>query len=433
MPRFHHLTDDERRTVDHGLKERLSLRKIATLIGKHPATVAREIKARRRPSDKSAQGRIPNRCVHRPACDKIQLCMDRPNCLRKCASCTLCNTRCKQFAEHHCAKLKKSPYVCNGCPDEARCVLRKMYYIHTPAHKNYREILVETRKGANITEAELLAIDTVLTPASLKGKSIHHTMVNHPDRFTVCERTVYRYTNARLLTAKRGDMPRMCRLKPRKRKSLEHKVDTKCRLGRTYEDFLRFIADNPGANIVEMDTVHGRVGGKVLLTLKDRRSGLLLAVLLEHNDSQSVIDAFTHLWDIFGETLFRDVFFVILTDNGSEFSNPCALETAPDGTPRARVFYCDPCRSDQKGAIEREHSEFRRILPKGSTFDPLAQADINLVLCHTNSYTRPGLGDKSPYDLFAFLHGVEVLECLGLRRIPADDIILKPSLLAHTL
>jgi hypothetical protein len=43
------------------------------------------------------------------------------------------------------------------------------------------------------------------------------------------------------LSARNIDMPRVCRLKPRKSKPIEHKVDKQCRVGRTYEDFLKFM------------------------------------------------------------------------------------------------------------------------------------------------------------------------------------------------
>lgn len=111
-------------------------------------------------------------------------------------------------------------------------------------------------------------------------------------------------------------------LKPRARKPVEHKVDTKCRIGRTYEDYQAFIATAPELATVEMDTVVGRRGGKVLLTLQFVRCGFMLAFLRERNDSQSVIDVFSRLWTLAGADLFRRLFPVLLTDNGSEFSSP---------------------------------------------------------------------------------------------------------------
>ena len=424
-----HLTDLERLEIEHSLRQRTSLKKIAAQLGKHHSTLSREILSRRIASDKGAFGRLTNRCIHRADCDRRQLCMDKPDCVRRCVACPRCNRICAAFREDVCAKLSRAPYICNGCKEESRCVLRKQYYLHNPAHRNYRDVLVQTRRGANVTEDELLGLDALVSPLIKKGQSIHHVLANHPDRFDLHEKTVYRYVRGGLLAAKNGDMPRVCMLKPRARKPVEHKVDTKCRIGRTYADYQAFIAAAPEPATVEMDTVVGRRGGKVLLTLQFVRCGFMLAFLRERNDSQSVIDVFARLWTLAGAELFRNLFPVLLTDNGSEFSNPNALELDPDGQRRTRVFYCDPCATNQKSRIERNHEFIRMVLPKGTSFDHLSQADVDKLMSHVNSYSRPSLQDKSPCELFRFLHGADRLDLLGVRQIPANEILLKPRLI----
>ena len=52
----------------------------------------------------------------------------------------------------------------------------------------------------------------------------------------------------------------------------------------------------------------------------------MLAFIREHNDAQSVIDIFNNLQDILGIDKFKELFILILTDNGSEFSNPNEIE-----------------------------------------------------------------------------------------------------------
>lgn len=363
MAKNKHLTDAERLEIEHGLRHGLSLKKIPAKIGKHHSTVVREIRARCVDSDKSAYGLIANRCASRLSCDRRQLCADRPDCVRRCSACRLCNSVCRGFVEQVCPKLA-APYVCNGCGDERNCVLRKRYYLHNPAHADYRGILVGDREGANITQGELLALDGLVSPLVKGGQSVHHVLANNPDLFSVNEKTVHRYIAGGLLSAKNGDMPRVCSLKPRTRKPVAHKVDTKYRIGRTYADYQVFMAAAPDTRVVEMDSVIGRVGGKVLLTLLFRDCGLMLAFLRDRNDSQSVIDAFALLWELAGPDLFRRLFPVLFTDNGSEFCNPLALENAPDGPPRSRLFYCDPCASWQKGRVERNHEFLRLVLPK---------------------------------------------------------------------
>ncbi len=125
---------------------------------------------------------------------------------------------------------------------------------------------------------------------------------------------------------------------------------------------------------------------------------------------------------------FQKLFPVILTDNGSEFSNPAALET--NGTKLTSIFYCDPSSPYQKTSVEKNHDLIRLILPKGDSFDHLNQADINLMMNHINSYSREKLNNRSPYQSFSFLYGQDILAKIGASYVPANEIILRPSLLS---
>lgn len=141
-----------------------------------------------------------------------------------------------------------------------------------------------------------------------------------------------------------------------------------------------------------MDSVEGRKGGKVLLTLHFVKAELMLAFLRDANDSQSVLNCFDRLYLELGSNVFSSLIPLILTDNGSEFSNPKAIESDRQGNPRTRIFYCDPSSPGQKASIEKNHEFIRYVLPKGTSFDSLAQADISLLMDHINSYSRESLG-----------------------------------------
>ena len=103
-------------------------------------------------------------------------------------------------------------------------------------------------------------------------------------------------------------------------------MDKGCRIGRSYKDFLEYLEKNPDTSVVQMDSVIGTVGGKCLLTIHFVESSLILAFLREANTSQSVIDVFDDLQERLGIELFKRIFPLIVTDNGSEFSNPMAIE-----------------------------------------------------------------------------------------------------------
>jgi len=438
------LTEGDRLRIDDGLRCHKTVYAIAKELRRPARTVMREIRSRTKESNKGAAYRVSNRCVHRMDCQKMHICA---HCLydgnRHCRFCRQCNSHCDDFVEDVCTRLSRPPYVCNGCAEESKCVLRKRFYIHLAAQKDYRKRLVETRRGANITEAELLKFDETLYNLTEQGQSIHAVMACHADLFAVNEKTIYRYVNGGLLHTKRHDLPRACTLKPRKAKSVEHKVDTKCRIGRTYSDYLRFIQQNPGLPVTEMDTVEGVKGGKVFLTLMFMPYGFMVALLLSAKTSANVTEAFAmilrRLTVRFGDTggfeIFARLFPVILTDNGTEFSAPSRIETDVEGNCLTQIYYCDPNSAFQKAHVERNHELLRNILPKGTpylestSFDALTQADVDLVMSHVNSYIRQSLRDRTPYDLFTAAFGTQVAELFGIHAVPADDIVLKPSLL----
>jgi len=94
---------------------------------------------------------------------------------------------CPDFEEQVCYKLYEPPYVCNGCADEFICVLCKKYYINRKAHEAYRETLVESRIGANITQDELLVLDEMVSHLIGRGQSVHHVVANNADKFAYVE------------------------------------------------------------------------------------------------------------------------------------------------------------------------------------------------------------------------------------------------------
>lgn len=428
MTKNKHLTNDERLQIERLLSEQSSISRIAEKLGKNKSTISREIRARAISSDKGAPYRIRNRCVSRMECNKRHLCLDKTRCTRKCPTCKLCNEICPDYVEQICYKLYEPPYCCNGCIDEYQCVLRKRFYINKKAHEAYREMLVESRLGANITEDELLVLDELVSPLIRRGQSVHHIVKNNADNLNICEKSIYRYVDGGLLSAKNIDMPRVCRMKPRKTKPAVHKVDSSCRIGRTYAEYKAFMKETT-VSVVEMDSVIGRIGGKVLLTLMFTSCDFMLAFIRDRNTSQSVIDTFDWLYELLGAQIFKTLFPLLLTDNGSEFSNPLKLEFDKNGNKRTMIFYCDPYSSFQKPHVEVNHEFIRRVLPKGKSFDNLEQSDINLMMSHINSYSRDKLGNKSPLDVFSFLYGRRTLNKLGISKILPNNIIHKPELL----
>ena len=58
------------------------------------------------------------------------------------------------------------------------------------------------------------------------------------------------------------------------------------------------------------------------------------------------------------------------------------LRTILKGEKEACLFFCDPMQSCQKAQIEKNHTLFRDIVPKGSSFDHFTQDTVNLIFSH---------------------------------------------------
>jgi IS30 family transposase len=177
-----------------------------------------------------------------------------------------------------------------------------------------------------------------------------------------------------------------------------------------------------------MDLVIGRPGGVCLMTLHWLRAGFMIGILIPNKCAENVTAVFDGLHEELGPELFARLFPVILTDRGTEFSNPSRIEKRDDGTRRTWVFFCDPMNSNQKSQLERNHELVREILPKGVSFDPLTQAQASLALSHVNAYVRYVNGNKTPYDVFEFLYGEGTAEKLHIAKIDPKEVVLKPRL-----
>jgi IS30 family transposase len=429
MTNHKHLTLDDRSYIQTSLNSDFSFRRIAEQLNKHPSTISKEVRRHRELHLTGAHGRITNRCIHKKTCTVQGLCETLDCRFNHCRSCKKCNRVCSGFQEEHCLFLSRPPYVCNGCKQKNRCVLKKYLYSALTAHKNYLDTLSSCREGISYTEDEIQGIDEVIAPLVKKNQSIHHIYVSQADKLICSERTIYNLVDQCVLTVRNIDLPRKVRYRPRRR-SKPFKVDKNCRIGRSHQDFLTYLQEHPDTPIVQMDTVEGRKGGKVLLTIFFTQADLMLIYLRDRNTSQSVIDTFDLLEQTLGSETFRRLFPVILTDNGTEFSNPAAIETDHMGRQRTRLFFCDPASPHQKAEIERSHEFIRMVLPKGNSLDHLTQNGVCLLACHINSLIRKKLNDRSPATTFSFFHGAQTLRDLNLAAIPPEEVTLSPALLA---
>ena len=388
MTKHKHLTLSDRNDIQLGLERGETFKAIGQSILKDPTTVSKEVKRNKQIRD-STSNNLP------------------------------------------CPLLDKAPFVCNGCPKRRQnCGFKKIFYLAKQAQKQYEQTLVESREGTPLNSKTFWDMDKVISEGVKKGQHIYHILKTH--NLDVSSSTVYRHIRKEYLSIAPIDLVRAVKFKER-RKSKLPSIPKEAKKGRSYEDFQNYLALNQLDSWLEMDTVMGRMGGKVLLTFNLSFCNFIFARLL---DNKTALEVTKHLYDI-KNTLhqadkdFCQLFPVILTDNGGEFARVDDIEMDVRG--ESKLFFCDPNRSDQKGRIEKNHTLIRDILPKGTSFDNLTQEDINLVCSHVNSVKRAALNGKSAYELFAFTYGEEISKLLGISKIPAEDVCQSSKLLQHKI
>lgn len=429
-----HLTREDRYEIQKGLREHRTFQEISEIIGCSPDTISKEIRKHRyhKVREKNPYQYVkPNRCKHRDTCRRRDVCNKRKGhkCRIPCRECLRCNELCPDFVDAPCPIEKKAPYVCNNCPKSSRCLFDKYLYNADCAHREYLEELHESRRGVDMTRDELASLDSLVSPLIQKGQPITHILANHAEDIPCSERTLYRYIDMGILTARNLDMHRTVRYRKRKHYTKQPKVSYRKKKGHHYPDYLEYLKQNPGIRVVQMDTVEGVKGGKLLQTLLWPENNLMLAFLIDSKEMVNTVSTFDRLEEQLGAEAFREWFPVVLTDNGCEFADPELFERGLDGSPRTKLFYCEPRHSEQKGELEKNHEYIRYVLPKGTAFDELTQEQVLLMVNHINNTTRPKLHGATPMKKALQSFDKNAMERIGLTIILPDDVSLKPGLL----
>lgn len=413
-----HLTLSERKQIQFFIEQHYSLRQIGIELGKDPTTIKKEILNHRKVTKKSS---YPMECKNFKTCTNGRICP------------------CEDYEKFVCQRRDKSPGVCNKCPTRY-CRYERIMYDAKLAQEEYQRNLVDCRTGINITAREFKAYSDIIVPLIAQGQSPYVVVTQNP-QLGITTKTLYNwiewgYFNEYGIdnTSLREKVSR--RIPKSKKQAYKKRKDNSYIIGRTYEDFLKECNNCPKETkgIVEMDTVYNDKSGPYIQTFKFLSYGFLFAVIHQTKTSISMCDGINLLYEILGKKLFTENVRIIVTDRGTEFSNPHAMEVALDGSKRTSVFYCDPMQSQQKGSIEREHKTLRALVPKNKSFGEIRlnrQDDLNKILSHLNSYPREHLDGKSPFSYLKFMNEslYTAFVNYGIIEIPIESVTINSTLL----
>jgi IS30 family transposase len=397
MKKNKHMTFDDRHEIQMCLDRGMTFKAIANRIGKDQTTVSKEVKKHITVN--------PSEAVEHT------------------------NSSGVPIVKPPCPELLKAPFVCNGCKKRrTRCSFQKQLYLAKNAHTEYETLLVESREGIALNKDEFYEMDAVLTAGIKKGQHLYHIMQTHD--LGISQATAYRHLHRGYLSVSKLDFPRVVKFKKRNQPRKDY-IPKEAKIGRTYNDFLDHVETSGISSWVEMDTVIGRIGGKAIMTFDFTFCNFMFGLLLDDKTAAEAARMIRELKQTFScnSIRFGDVFPLLLTDNGGEFANISAFIADEGGEIETDLFFCDPYQSSQKPKVEKNHTLFRDIVPKGESFDNFTQEVVNLVFSHVNSVKRKSLNGKSPFEVFAFTFNEKIAHLLGVKSIPATEVIQSPALL----
>ena len=414
-----HLTVQERIIIEKGIENGSTKAAIALTIGKDKSTVGKGIKKHRELVHKSSYkincANMKN-CSHNHVCDN-----------------------CADFKPFTCNRRDRSPGACNGCSKYTHCRYDKYRYKADFSHKKYREDLVDSRTGINMSYEECKAMADIIVPLIKAGHSPYHIVTNHPE-LNISEKTLYNYIENGIFR-EFGLLDIDLRIKTKRKitkkasNKYKKREDKKYLNGRTYDDFINYTAENKNLSVVEMDTVYNNGSTDPFMqTFKFLDYSFMFIVYQEEKTAKSMVEGVDLLEKILGEDLFNKEVAIIKTDRGSEFCDAEGFEKEENESRRTRIFYCDPMASGQKGSLENNHKEIRYICPKENDLKDLglnSQEKANLIVSHINSQSKEHLKGKSPLEVMEFMNPAlyQKFKDFGIERINKDNIVLKPYLL----
>ena len=154
------ITIDDRINLQAAIAKGISLTSVCKLLKKNRTTIYRELTHYYyvKTSTQSC-----SHCARLEQCKKEQY-IRRPK-----------HEKCKDFEAIRCDKLKRYPYVCNGCNILRYCKNDKRYYDCSKAEAMSLQNRISTRKRKLLSKDDISIINNIVSPLIKEnGQSIHH-------------------------------------------------------------------------------------------------------------------------------------------------------------------------------------------------------------------------------------------------------------------
>ncbi|WP_299881754.1 IS30 family transposase [uncultured Cocleimonas sp.] len=159
----------------------------------------------------------------------------------------------------------------------------------------------------------------------------------------------------------------------------------------TIEERPEFINQRKFYGDWEVDTMIGRQGGVVLVTLVERKSKLCLIGLSARKTAQAVKETMLKLLGTLSSFVHT-----LTYDNGPEFAEHREIDKELE----CQAYFARPYCSGDRGLNENTNGLIRQYLPKRSSFDDVKQSRIDFIMHRLNNRPRKTLNVRTPNEVF---------------------------------
>jgi len=316
------------------------------------------------------------------------------------------------------------------CPKKAYCGQEKIFYNFEKVD-DYSINVSRSRMHTHLSRNDLDYIDQIIYEGVVSnGQSLHHIYVGSKLLQSMCsERTIRRIIYRGELKTKAHMLRRYVVYKHEyiKPKEIYCKKDVRAYVNKTYSDYIDYIEHNKSKNIMQFDSVIGKINDKKsILTKTFKKYGFQYGTLIQKGNPRSVDYAIRNIKKKIGDELFYKIFAINIAHNGSEFTTFYNIEYDCDGLIKCKSFFTRPYNLSDKAECGSDHRLVQYFCPKGKSLNDITQEQIDKMYSNINSYVRESQNNQCPYDLIKNKFGKKFLDLINIKRIPNKKVKLKP-------
>ena len=251
--------------------------------------------------------------------------------------------------------------------------------------------LLEVRSGCPVSDATLRSVEQMLREGQWSPEQISGSIRLCEEVANISYETIYKHIYRDKDAG--GDLHTHLRHRP---KSYRKRGSGRERRGRLKDQVMidqrpPVVEERSRIGDWEMDTVIGRPGGPVLVTMVERMSRYTLIGLA---GSKEALDVSSEIIKAMGA--HRDKVLTTTYDNGKEFAHHKLIGQVLE----ASAYFAHPYHSWERGLNENTNGLIRQYFPKGMDFAELTPEAVMAIQDKLNSRPRKCIDYRTPNDIF---------------------------------